>query len=86
MADIALPMTATAVEIGTAIADLQSRCRKNLAVPRRLAREVRSALDQAETCAAALGVPLGGLRPRGWFREGARCDGSDETLVVVNGG
>ena len=83
MADISLHVTATALEIGTAIADLQNRCRKNVVAPMPLAREVRSALDQAETCAAALGVSLPGPRPKGWFTTGAVADLSDQALVVV---
>lgn len=83
MAEFTLPLTATAAEIERACFLVQERCRKNVTDPSKLGRDARSLLDQAETCAWALGVELTALHPAGYVSGEISPDGGEITLVVI---
>lgn len=84
MADIRLPLTASAVEIADAIRQVQARCRLGLCQdPDALGRTVREQLDRGERAAAVLGLGLAKLYPRLHACGRSNQLGGDDTVVTA---
>lgn len=80
-----LQLSATAEEISAAIHQVQARCKVGLIEnPDEVAGQVRAMLDRCELAAAALGIGLSSLGPRGWFGPRQRPQDGAFTAVRVD--